>query len=288
MKLRLALCTLFFALLVWPSRQAKAQLANCEQREAAAIKNAKVYFLLKNEKDEQDKYYNTFLQKYVTQFWNISKYEFAAVDTIDRLILNPKAYFVTVFDEEIISNNGIINVSSIGIIKGGKAFKSYRHTDELAWVYIRKNMWEYAPRFASLIQVLQNTIAWKADPANKRRDIYESFNKQVWLKNKTLYIERTDLNEKLLDVSKLHKHYKYEFEIVDRDQLLKAIESQDPNVIYMHPTNNRNSSCFFISAKDGKVIWEHQATINTEIQLVSFFTLEELSNAIFYSTQEGR
>lgn len=288
MNIRFTIRLGLLAVLMCVAFTSKSQLANCDQKDAANIKASKTYFILKTEKDDQDKYYNTFLQKYVTQFWNISKYEFVAADTIDKVILNNKAYFVTVFDEEIISNNGIINVSSIGIIRGGKAFKNYKHTDELAWVYIRKNTWEYAPRFANLIQVLQNTIAWKADAANKRKDIYESFNKQASLANKTLYLERTDLNEKLVDLTKLHKHYKYEFKIVDREELLKAVESQDPKVAYMHLTNNRNSSCFFINAKDGKVIWEHQATINTEVQLVNFFVLEELSNAIYYAVQEGK
>jgi hypothetical protein len=278
----------FFFLMLHTALTSSAQLANCDQKEALAVKNAKMYFILKTENNEADKIYNHFLTKYVPTYWNLGKFDFVSADTIDKIILNDKVYFVTIFDEEIISTNGIINVSSMGIIKGGKLFKQYKHTDELAWVYVRKDLWDYAPRFPGMIQVLQNTIVWKADAANKKKDIYSSFNKQLSMKDRVLYIERKDLNEKLVDVNKLSKHYKFNYKIVEKEELLKAIEEQDPKVVYMHLTNNRNSSCFFISAKEGKVVWEHQATINTDIQLVNFLVLEEFSSAIYYAIEEAK
>ena len=195
--------TSLFFLMLLSAITSSAQLANCDQKEALAVKNAKVYFILKTENSEIDKIYNHFLTKYVPTYWNLGKFEFVSADTIDKTILNDKVYFVNIFDEEIISTNGIINVSSIGIIKGGKLFKQYKHTDELAWVYVRKDLWDYAPRFPGILQVLQNTLAWKADVANKKKDIYSSFNKQLSMKDRVLYIEKRDLNEKLVDVSKL-------------------------------------------------------------------------------------
>lgn len=278
MKIR-AILVLFFSF-VFLLNPAVAQLKGCKPKDAAAIKNSIVYIILKPGQDEVSKIYNQLMLTNIPKYWTFGRYAFVGMDTIDRVIFNKNVYFMTTFDEEIISTNGAIQVSSIGIIKGGKAFSKYKHTEEMAWVYVRKNLWEYANRFASMLQVLQNTLIWTADPANKKKDIYESFNKMAWMKDKVLYLEKKDINEKLLDVEKIEKVYKYPFKIVDTEELRRAIEAQDDKVVYMHLTNNRNSSCFFIAAKNGVVVFENKASINTQIQLISTSLLEAFDEAI--------
>lgn len=259
---------------------ARAQLAGCTPKEAQAVKASMVFVVLKKETDDVAKIYNLLIKSAVEKYWTFSKYGFVGIDTIDRVIMNKGLYFMTTFDEQIVSNNGFINVSSIGIIRGGKLFGSYKHSEEMAWVYVRKDLWDYSARFTSMIQMLQNAMVWKSEPVNKKKDIYASFNKAGLLKGMVLYLDKKDLNEKLVDMSKLEKVYKHPVKVVDADEIKKAIDEQDPKVAFMHLTNNRNASCFFVAAKGGKVLWENEASINTQLQLINLTILEQLNAEI--------
>lgn len=260
---------------------AHAQLAECTQKEAMAVKNSMVFVILKQESDEASKIYNIAIKSAMEKYWTFCKFGFVGIDTVDKLMMNNRGlYFIRTFDEQLLSTNGYINVSSIGILRGGKPYDSYKHVEEMAWVYVRKNLWEYAARFDNMVQALQNTMVWKANPDNKKKDIYALYTNVKPFKDKVLYIEKRDLSEKLVDMEKIQKAYKFKVKIVEAEELRQAVHDQDDNVIYMHLTNNRNSSCFFIAAKGGVVLWEHTAAINTQLQLINLTILEELNASV--------
>lgn len=261
--------------------KAKAQLAGCSQKEALAIKNSMVFVILKQESDDVSKIYNSLVKEAMKKYWTFCNYGFVGIDTVDKILINNTGlYFIRTFDEQILSTNGYINVSSLGVLRGGRPYASYKHVEEMAWVYVRKDLWEYAPRFDNMVQALQNTLIWKANPENEKKDIYSLYTNVKPFREKVLYIEKRDLSEKLIDIAKIQSVYKFKVKIVDADELHKAVTAQDDNVIYMHLTNNRNASCFFITAKGGVVLWEHTAAINTQLQLIHLDILEELNAAI--------
>ncbi len=271
----LLLITTFFTF------SAKAQLAQCTQKEALAIKKSMVFVILKQESDDASKIYNSLIKEAMKKYWTFCNYGFVGIDTVDKILINNNGlYFIRTFDEQILSTNGYINVSSIGVLRGGKPYQSYKHVEEMAWVYVRKDLWEYAPRFDNMVQVLQNTLVWKANPDNEKKDIYSLYTNVKPFKDKVLYIEKRDLSEKLIDIAKIQSVYKFNVKIVDADELHNAVKTQDEKVIYMHLTNNRNASCFFIQAKGGEVLWEHSAAINTQLQLINLTILNQLNVAI--------
>ena len=75
------------------------------------------------------------------------------------------------------------------------------------------------------------------------------------LSEMVLYILQEELPEKFNDLERLRKHYKYDVEIVGKEEIQAAIATQRADVAFLH-LDPRVKNLYIIGAQGGKVFYE--------------------------------
>lgn len=95
--------------------------------------------------------------------------------------------------------------------------------------------------------------------------MYNKYSKS--LANKTLYLIKTDLEKGCQTESAIKKVYPYKFKLVSEDEVRKALEAKDDNVVILHkigPRKNFKSRCFkmLMGAGDASVYYFDYHTVS--------------------------
>ena len=141
------------------------------------------------------------------------------------------------------------------------------------------------PSFADVVygvkrmQYIVNFLA--DDPANKNMMKFIKHVKENGpsMKDKTLYIDKNDVQDKLTEAD-IAAIYPYKFELVDQEKIDQAILDSNPDIIYIMladtPGANGNSTIQGVNgASDGKIYCTEWSMVTVQVKQSDLLTYNQ-------------
>jgi len=234
-----------------------SQEINTDIREYKSFKDGTTYFILSN-----DKKYNKIVNDILTKYWTVNKFEMIKSNQIENL-KGDSSFFVDQVEygfSRTAGTTGALNMA-YGVTKLAmfKDFKKNTPKDVMSLVQIDK----ISPiEMLFSIQMMQSQINFVFD-LNKKKDldikdyldeVNERNKKRI--QSKTLYVTRNGLKDDIDHEEGLKKIYNYKFIFTTTENIEKAIEDQNEDVVFTKVINYKNLKfVLFICAKNSELLY---------------------------------
>ena len=234
-----------------------SQEVNTDIREYVTFKEGTTYFIKSN-----DKKYNQIVNDILVKYWKVNKFEMISSNQIEKL-KGESSFFVDQVEysfSRTAGTTGALNMN-YGVTKLAM-FKDYKKNtpkDVLSLVQLDK----ISPvEMLFSIQMMQSEINFVFD-LNKKKDLdLKDYLDEVNEKNKkriqskTLYVTRNGMKDDIDHEEGLKKVYSHKFIFTTRENIEKAIEDQNEDVVFLKVINYKNLKfVLFIAAKDSELLY---------------------------------
>ncbi|MFP4019156.1 MAG: hypothetical protein ACLFUH_07895 [Bacteroidales bacterium] len=204
--------------------------------------------------------YNPKIKDAVESNWEITEYDFLEYNKFDEMRKKPEYSFLTdnivVFEKDKTK----ARYRFLSVLLGERT----RRLEEmptivavpLAYKEVDEEYWNY--KLEVLVRFIQNHIKlMKENPDIISDDIFDYYNDNMKdISEKTLYLIKDELAEDVDTREEIEQYYPYDFELVTREDIEKAIKEKDEDVVFLHKVGPQGSRlrarCYkiLIGAKD--------------------------------------
>ncbi|RMG24137.1 MAG: hypothetical protein D6730_13120 [Bacteroidetes bacterium] len=234
---------------------------------------------------DEDSLYNSLIHYAVDSFWTLTPVKYIPRDDLP-LYEGDKGYSMLVRNNSIRvvhragRRTSSIKMNDLGLYLCDQgALENYLTRDALVAVPFRNLMdtEAYAHKLIGLVQSMQAYAAFLKEQnisPNKFEKALKTY-KTRYLKElmyRKLLICEDDLPEKLRDLKKLKKVYKFEVEIVDKARMADAIKRQDMEVAFFH-IHPRQREYYIMDARGGRLMYAAKVIDYGELKLKDFAAL---------------
>lgn len=206
--------------------------------------------------------YNFYIKEVVENEWTVTDYEFIPFKEFEEKRMDPQYSFLKASDVTFEKDKLMARYKFLMLSMGG----NYRHVrlmPDIAGVpigYSSVEPEEYMYKVTSLVRFLQNhVLLLKEDPDLLDDQNLDYYNENLEnIHNKTLYLLKEEMSSEFDTPREVADVYPYEFKFVSKEDIKKAIEEKDPDVVYLHkvgPQSTRiKARCYkiIIGAADAK------------------------------------
>lgn len=182
--------------------------------------------------------FNAYIKDAMKQYWSVTPYEFIDVEDFNIRRSDPAYSFIvlteTNFDKD--KSNSLFNF--INLLQGKDVNKlgelpeicavplSFAGEDDLEYGYKLGAILEFMQKHARLIM---------EDPSKTGRKYLKFYNENIPnVINRTILVREEDLAPVIADAGKIKAIYAGKIEIVDEEEIVKAIEGKYPNTVILH------------------------------------------------------
>ncbi|MFW6095705.1 MAG: hypothetical protein ACOC8S_04640 [Bacteroidota bacterium] len=204
--------------------------------------------------------YNPKIKDAVESNWEITEYDFLEYNKFDEMRKKPEYSFLTdnivVFEKDKTK----ARYRFLSVLLGERTRRledmptivavplAYKEVDEEYWNY----------KLEVLVRFIQNHIKlMKENPDIISDNIFDYYNDNMEdISEKTLYLIKDELAEDVDTREEIEQYYPYDFELVTREDIEKAIKEKDEDVVFLHKVGPQGSRlrarCYkiLIGAKD--------------------------------------
>ncbi len=197
--------------------------------------NSKTYVVLD---DNPMSDFNFMIKKVMPRVWNITDYEIISHAEFDEKRRDPSYSFIVTSTVTFDKDKTKARYTFVSLLMGKDVYSISDMPDlcSIPLSYVRVEDDSYAYKMEGFIKFMQDHVKLVSNnPKIISSNMFKYYNKNVKsLNNKKLYLVKEDLTTDINTLSKIQKLYPYHVEIVTQDQVAKAIEDKDPDVVYLH------------------------------------------------------
>lgn len=238
------------------------------REEIKQFENSKTCVVLE---DDPFSVYNSYIKNAVKAFWTITPFEFIEVEEFNLRRLDPQYSFIvltqTNFERD--KANGLFNF--INLIQGKKTLK-LGDMPEICAVplsFAGEEDFDYGYKLGAIVSFMQKHARMiMADPSLTGRRYLKYYNKFIPdVRNKTILVKKEDLAPGIASESGLKAIYPNKIEIVDEEEIGKAIEEKRPSTLILHKVSpvgeSKSGYCFkmLIGTDDANMYYYNQHVI---------------------------
>ncbi len=182
--------------------------------------------------------FNFKIKEVMKHVWNVTEFEFITDQEFEEKKSDPSYSFlvstIVTFDAD--KTKARYNFLSLLLGEADREVKELPDLCSIPLSYLRVEDDSYAYKMDAFIRFIQDHVnLMHKQPDLIKANVFKHYNKNVQsLKDKTLLLVKEDLPKTLNTQQKIQKYYPYDLKIVSQDEVMKAIESKDPNVVFMH------------------------------------------------------
>ncbi len=236
-----------------------SQEVNTDIREYTSFKEGTTYFVMSNSKKSP---YNKIVSDILTKYWTVNKFKMISSNEIEKLT-GEGSFFVDQVEYSFSRTGGTTGALNMDYgVQKLAMFKEYKKNTPkgvLSLVQLDK----VTPlEMLISIQMMQSQINFVFDLNTKKdldvKDFLEEVNEKnkKRIQSKTLYVTRSALKSGIDNEEGLKKVYKHKFIFTTRENIEKAIEDQNDDVVYTKVINYKNLKfVLFISAKNSELLY---------------------------------
>ena len=209
--------------------------------------------------------YNFKIKEAVERSWKITPFEFITATQFEEMRSDISKSFLVRLQIKFTGDKLEATYNFMSVVLGAAVKK---HTDlpdicSLPLSYNSVGEENYAFKVEALIRLAQKHIKnLEANPKLIKKNIFKQYNKNSKLvKNKELWILEKDLDKSVRSLTDVRKNYPHSVKIVTPEDIEKAVNEKNPNVILLHkvgPDGTRlQARCYklLIGAADGELYY---------------------------------
>ena len=240
-----------------------------DQKEIDKFLKSTTYVLLDQHKESD---YSLALTEAVKKHWKITKFEIIDKSTYLVYVKDKTKSFLTreyiTGYKDLISLNlfmgGQRQLSTKGKLLATVKLKHYTATDH-----------QFLYKMPTIVQNIQWQVTTIKNLGIEGENGFQTYFKSQRhiKKSRTLYVLNEHLTSKVKSLEDMKKYYKYDVTLVEQEQLKRAINEQDTNVIYLSivaPTKNWSGQKGYYrvySANDGETLIKYNRSVSSSAPL---------------------
>ncbi|QKG79274.1 hypothetical protein [Tenuifilum thalassicum] len=251
---RLSLIIAMISLTLWGS----AQRNLVRPEDVKTFLSSTTYVVLENNPVSQ---YNLEIRDAVERSWKITPYKFITAKEFEEMRKDIDKSFLVLIQMRFDNDKPAPTYNFLSASLGAAVSKitdmpdicsvplSYKDLDEGTYTY----------KLEGLILFMQNYIkAINDNPKLIKKNAFKFYNKNIkQVKSKELWVTENSLEKSTRALTEIRKNYKYTIKVVNPEDIQKAIQERNPNVLFLHKVGPEGSrlQCrvwkMIIGAEDG-------------------------------------
>lgn len=189
--------------------------------------------------------YNAEIQDAVKKSWNITEYEFVTVQEFEKIRKDYDKSFLVLIKTKF-PDDKIVPIYNFLSISLGAAVKNITDMPDICSIplsYDGLAEETYVYKLNGIIRFMQNYIRQiAADPSLIKKNAFKQFNaNSKFVKDKELWVNESGLSKDMRSLATLRKTYKHTVKVVKPEDIQKAIDEKNPNVLYLHKVGPEGS-----------------------------------------------
>ncbi len=182
--------------------------------------------------------FNFMIKKVMPRIWNITDYEVITQPEFEEKRRDASYSFIVTSTVTFDKDKTKARYTFVSLLMGKDVYSITDMPDlcSIPLSYLRVEDDSYAYKMEGFIRFIQDHVKLvNNNPKIISANMFKHYNKNVKsLSNKKLYVVKEDLAPDVNTISKIKKVYPYSVEIVSQDEIAKAIENKDPDVVFLH------------------------------------------------------
>jgi hypothetical protein len=216
--------------------------------------------------------YNTYISKAIKEYWKITPFEFITASDFKLKRRDPSYSFITLTETKFESDKSNSAFNFLNLLQG-KDVDELGKMPEICAVplsFAGEDDMEYGYKLGAILAFMQKHAGMiSEDPSLTGRRYLKYYNKNIpEVKGRKILVKQEDLSPAISTIDKIRAVYKYEIEIVDEGEIVKAIQNKAPFTLILHkvgPAGDVNSGyCFniLIGTDDSNMYYYNRHTID--------------------------
>ncbi|MEI8202827.1 MAG: hypothetical protein WCH34_07435 [Bacteroidota bacterium] len=219
--------------------------------------------------------FNASIENVMKKHWTITPFKIITADEFTKTNRNPQNSFIYISLAQFSGNNSdnLNTFNILNLILGDKSGNINKMPDigSVPLSYEEVEDEAYAYKLGGLIMAMQYYVNYKIQ--HPKESIQDLAKKNVGeIKTKELWLVAKELAPDMNTLDKIKKVYPYKVKLVSEEEIEKAIEEKNTNVVFLHKISpeeakkNSKAQCwiFIISASDGKPLYFDQHKIDNQ------------------------
>jgi hypothetical protein len=257
---------LFSMIMLAFSMQAQVKFAGSS--DIKAFLKSKTYVV---EYDDPFSNFTETMKLCMPKFWTITPYEFITNEEFEKKKTNASYSFIFLSEAQLTEDGFTGTYNFLNVVMGGSSDMnkmpdlgsvplSYSEVDEDSYLY----------KLGGLLLFIQDHINYSSENSSLKPSITKK-NSTIDIKTKELWLLSEELPTNLKTLDKIKLVYPYTVKIVTKEDIKKAIETKNANVIFLHKVGPEGTvsggKCwkFLVSAQTGEVIYYESHKITATV-----------------------
>ncbi|MFW5752353.1 MAG: hypothetical protein ACOCW8_03340 [bacterium] len=231
----------------------------------------KTYVVLENNPLLQ---YNFMIKDVIEREWTLTDYEFIPYREFEDLRTNPDYSFLILTEVTFQKDKTDARYNFLHLLLGGDYFRinempaicsvplSYYGVEEDSYIY----------KLGVLVRFMQDHVKMiYENPGMISDNVFKHYNDNMGdIKNKSLYLIESELSTDVNSARRIKSVYPYQFKIVTADDIMKAIEEKNDDVVFLHKVGPEGTKlkarCYkmLIGASDARFYYFDYHMINSK------------------------
>ncbi len=208
------------------------------------------------------------IEQVMKKEWRLGKFEVISRKEFESKRTNPSYSFLLTTTATYEKDKTKARYTYLSLLMGKEKSKVNTMPDliSIPLAYASVEDQNYVYKMAAFVRFVQRHVQMIIDDPALLKKMGDSpllyYNKNIKsLQNKTLYIVKEDLEKELQSESALSAVYPHKFKFVSREEVAKAIDSGEKDVVFLHKVgpevSKYNTRCFkmIIGADDSEVYY---------------------------------
>ncbi|MEY1639512.1 hypothetical protein [Tenuifilum osseticum] len=200
------------------------------------------YVVLENNPTSQ---FNIEIREAVERSWKITPYKFITAKEFNDMRKDIDKSFLVLIQMRFDKDKIAPTYNFLSVSMGAAVSKITDMPDICSVPLSYKDLPEdtYTYKLEGIIRFMQNYItAINENPKLIKKDAFKFYNKNMkQVKSKELWVIESGLEKSVRPLAEIRKVYKFNIKVVNPEDIQKAIQEKNPNILYLHKVGPEGS-----------------------------------------------
>jgi len=182
--------------------------------------------------------YNFVIKDFMKKEWKLTQFDYIKKSEFEEKRMDPQYSFLLINSVMFDKDKSLAKYVFLSLVLGGKE-KIVSDMPDLCPVpiaYYGVEEDHYSYKFQTILRFMQNHVEMmRKYPKMIKTNMFKFYNDSIGnVKEKTLFLIKEELAPECNTEAKIKKVYPYKFKIVTRQEVSKAIDESNPDVVFLH------------------------------------------------------
>ena len=182
--------------------------------------------------------YNFVIKDFMQKEWTLTQYDFIKYSEFEEKRMDPQYSFIMLNQVRFDKDKSLAKYNFLSLVLGSKDQVASDMPDlcpvPISYFGVDEDHYNY--KLQIILRFMQKHVEMiHKNPKMIKTNMFKYYNENMKeIKDKTLYLIKDELAPECNTEAKIRKVYPYKIKIVSRDEVSKAIDEKDPNVVFLH------------------------------------------------------